>query len=94
MDDIIDDEAAVATKRRRTVWVRLWIMRRLALCYYISKYKIIYAFKLRCRHCVEYNTHYAVQANIHCTVITLWFIYKHGYHSKKIVRYRTILSLV
>jgi len=45
MDDNIDDEAVVATymwpnimrekrKRRRTVWVRPWIMQRLALCYY------------------------------------------------------------
>jgi len=72
MDDNIDDEAAVATymlrrimrekrKWRRTVWVLPRMMQMFAsICYYISKYKIIYAFKLRCRHCVEYNTHWAV----------------------------------
>ena len=64
MDDNIDDEAVVATyvlpRIMREKRKRLWIMQRLALCYYISKYEIIYAFKLRCCHCVEYNTHYAV----------------------------------
>jgi len=59
MDDNIDEEAVVATYMLPRIR-REKRKRRLALCYYISKYKIIYAFKLRCRHCVEYNTHYEV----------------------------------
>jgi len=66
MDDNIDDEAVyiyVAENNARKEKATLDNAKvSFMLLYQFSNrpIKIIYAFKLRCRHCVEYNTHYAV----------------------------------